>query len=89
MSEPTTPWIALDESEPLPIPAGKKLAVRITPLQSVQSLPGRVYGVSASEACPLGQTDQIGPHLCLDPAQRMSPAYCPTQTVICLLWRKC
>jgi hypothetical protein len=80
MADPNISAACFDGSEPLSIPAGRTLSVRITPLQSVQTLQGRVFGLSAREASVLAETDQINQTMCLDPARRMSPAHCPIQS---------
>lgn len=69
-----------DAVEPLSIPAGKSLTVRITPLTGVQSYPGRVCGVACAQACSMKPADQIEQYLCLDAGRRTSSASCPSQT---------
>jgi len=79
MADPDTSLACFDGLGPLSIPAGRTLGVRITPLQSVQSLQGRVFGLSARTASVLAETDQLNKTMCLNPAQRKSQAHCPSQ----------
>lgn len=77
MSDPSIPWCPA--VEPLPNPAEKTIGVRVIPLQGTQALEGQVCGLSACEASPLAQTNQLSQYLCLDPSQRTSPPTCPAQ----------
>jgi hypothetical protein len=77
MSDPSIPWCPA--VEPLPNTGDKTIGVRIIPLQGTQALEGLVCGLSACEASPLAQTNQLSQYLCLDPGQRTSLATCPAQ----------
>jgi hypothetical protein len=79
MAEPNAVRASFDGLAPLSIPAWRSLGVRITPLQRSQPLLKQVYGISACEAGLLPETDRISRYMCLDPAQRMSAAYSPSQ----------
>lgn len=80
MGEPGQVLASFDPAAPLSIPTGKKLGVRITPLQGAAPLLNRVCGLSACEATPLAEVTQVSQCLCLDPAQRMSSVYAPSQS---------
>ena len=77
MAEPNAPLASLDGLAALSIPVGRSLGVRITPLQTPQPLLNRIQGIPACEAGILPQTNHVSQCMCLDPAQRMSPAYKP------------
>lgn len=87
MSDPVSPPSVADIREPLRLPQGKTLGVRIIPLQGLQALPGRVGGICAGEATPLAQTAQASQYLCLDPAVRIGPAYRPAPADLIALER--